>query len=236
MLDRTFSFFLMGYVYFPGQPISAVVWNSTCTVKLREFVIFSEMSLSNSNMIHQPNSDSSLQMSEKDPFNRKSYLSNELGLSQLHHYVGPDNVPELRAVHRDAYPTAIFYLATILGLYLLGLLTILIHYMNSSYGKWAWTLSDVWDEIRYFTSFLAYIYEHYGRLFSPISFTICFVSLTFALLLLHSFFVSYSDPHSGAEHVAKPRALQSQDTKKMKSATTRKNVRWLKRECEKCPT
>ena len=236
MLDRTFSFFLMGYVYFPGQPISAVVWNSTCTVKLREFVIFSDMSLSNSNMIHQPNSD--LQMSEKDPFNRKSYLSNELGLSQLHHYVGPDNVPELRAVHRDAYPTAIFYLATILGLYLLGLLTILIHYMNSSYGKWAWTLSDVWDEIRYFTSFLAYIYEHfytdYGRLFSPISFTICFVSLTFALL--HSFFVSYSDPHSGAEHVAKPRALQSQDTKKMKSATTRKNVRWLKRECEKCPT
>merc|ERR1712004_258660 len=105
-----------------------------------------EMSLlSNSEMIQHQNPNNMI----KDPFNRKSYLSHgELGLSQLQHYVGPDNVPELRAVHRDAYPTAIFYLATILGLYLLGLLTILIHYMNSSYGKWAWTLSDVWDEIR----------------------------------------------------------------------------------------
>ena len=105
--------------------------------------------LSNSEMIQHQNPNNMI----KDPFNRKSYLSHgELGLSQLQHYVGPDNVPELRAVHRDAYPTAIFYLATILGLYLLGLLAILIHYMNSSYGKWAWTLSDVWDEIRYFTS------------------------------------------------------------------------------------
>ena len=127
-----------------------------------------EMSLlSNSEMIQHQNPNNMI----KDPFNRKSYLSHgELGLSQLQHYVGPDNVPELRAVHRDAYPTAIFYLATILGLYLLGLLTILIHYMNSSYGKWAWTLSDVWDEIRYFTQ----------------PFWLTFTSLTKRRYLLHS--------------------------------------------------
>ena len=81
-------------------------------------------------------------------FNRKSHLT-ELGMSQLHHYVGPDNISELQAIHKDAYPTAIFYLSTILGLYVLGLFVILVHYMNSSYGKWAWTLNDVWDELRY---------------------------------------------------------------------------------------
>ena len=70
-------------------------------------------------------------------------------MSQLHHYVGPDNISELQAIHKDAYPTAIFYLSTILGLYVLGLFVILVHYMNSSYGKWAWTLNDVWDELRY---------------------------------------------------------------------------------------
>lgn len=80
-------------------------------------------------------------------FNRKSHLT-ELGMSQLHHYVGPDNISELQAIHKDAYPTAIFYLSTILGLYVLGLFVILVHYMNSSYGKWAWTLNDVWDELR----------------------------------------------------------------------------------------
>ena len=83
-------------------------------------------------------------------FNRKSnqYLP-ELGMSQLHHYVSPENKSELRAIHKEAYPTAIFYLSTILGLYVLGLVVILIHYMNSSYGKWTWTLNDVWDELRY---------------------------------------------------------------------------------------
>ena len=83
-------------------------------------------------------------------FNRKSnqYLP-ELGMSQLHHYVSPENKSELRALHKEAYPTAIFYLSTILGLYVLGLVVILIHYMNSSYGKWTWTLNDVWDELRY---------------------------------------------------------------------------------------
>ena len=49
-------------------------------------------------------------------FNRKSnqYLP-ELGMSQLHHYVSPENKSELRAIHKEAYPTAIFYLSTILG-------------------------------------------------------------------------------------------------------------------------
>ena len=72
------------------------------------------------------------------------------GLSHLHHYVRVDNVPELQAVHQEAYPTAIFYVTTILALYACGLLIILIHYMNSSYGKWAWSFNDVWDELRYF--------------------------------------------------------------------------------------
>ena len=94
-----------------------------------------------------PQNVPNLNLPGSQSFNRKSF-TNELGLSQFYHYVGPDNVPELQAVHRDAYPTAIFYLATILGLYVFGLLVILIHYMNSSYGQWAWTLNDVWDELR----------------------------------------------------------------------------------------
>ena len=72
----------------------------------------------------------------------------DFGLSHLHHYVRSDNV-ELKAVHQEAYPTAIFYVTTILAIYVCGLLVILIHYMNSSYGRWAWTLNDVWDELRY---------------------------------------------------------------------------------------
>ena len=54
---------------------------------------------------------------------------------------------ELQAIHSGAQPTAMFYVTTILIMYLFGLLTIFIHYMNSSYGKWTWTLSDVWDEL-----------------------------------------------------------------------------------------
>ena len=69
-------------------------------------------------------------------------------LSPLHLHVGPDNGPELQAVHKEAYPTAIFYVTTILALYACGLLIILIHYMNSYYGKWAWSLNDVWDELK----------------------------------------------------------------------------------------
>ena len=182
MLDRTFSFLPNGVPSqvnpFQHTKKKRFLYNiesreNTCTVKLKQYFILyfqkeTEMSLlSNSEMMHQKPNPNMI----KDPFNRKSYLSHgELGLSQLQHYVGPDNVPELRAVHRDAYPTAIFYLATILGLYLLGLLTILIHYMNSSYGKWAWTLSDVWDEIRYFTQ----------------PFWLTFTSLTKRRYLLHT--------------------------------------------------
>ena len=40
-----------------------------------------------------------------------------------------------------------FYITTILVMYLLGLILIFVHYMNSSYGKWNWTLSDAWDEL-----------------------------------------------------------------------------------------
>ena len=32
-------------------------------------------------------------------------------------------------------------------MYLFGLILIFIHYMNSSYGKWMWTLSDAWEEL-----------------------------------------------------------------------------------------
>ena len=41
-------------------------------------------------------------------------------LSQLHHYVGPQNIPELRNIHSQAQPTAIFYVTTIISLYLIG--------------------------------------------------------------------------------------------------------------------
>jgi hypothetical protein len=81
--------------------------------------------------------------------NRKGYEGYDLaGLNHMHLYVGPENVHELRAVHRDSYPSAIFYVSTILGLYVCGLILILIHYMNSSYGRWAWSFSDIWDELR----------------------------------------------------------------------------------------
>jgi len=51
-------------------------------------------------------------------------------------------------IHGDAPPSAAFYVSTILLLYLLGLLLILVHYMNSSYGSWNWNLADVWRELR----------------------------------------------------------------------------------------
>lgn len=72
----------------------------------------------------------------------------ELGMSQLHHYVTRNNMHEFRALHREAEPSAIFYISTIVCLYVIGLVLILVHYMNSSYGQWAWSLSDVWDELR----------------------------------------------------------------------------------------
>jgi len=74
-------------------------------------------------------------------------LKDMMRLSQLHHYVSPENHHELRAIHQEAQSTALIYLSTIGGLYLVGLVLILIHYMNTSYGKWTWTLRDVWDEI-----------------------------------------------------------------------------------------
>ena len=60
----------------------------------------------------------------------------------------PKNMQELKAIHSEGQATAVFYVATILCMYFLGLLVIFVHYMNSSYGKWTWTCSDVWDELR----------------------------------------------------------------------------------------
>ena len=57
------------------------------------------------------------------------------------------NDAELKLIHDGAHPTAMFYITTILVMYLLGLILIFVHYMNSSYGKWNWTLSDAWDEL-----------------------------------------------------------------------------------------
>jgi hypothetical protein len=66
----------------------------------------------------------------------------------LHHYVNPENIPELDSIHSEARPTAVAYVSTILLLYLFGLCAILVHYMNSSYGSWTWTLDDLWQELK----------------------------------------------------------------------------------------
>ena len=57
-------------------------------------------------------------------------LKDMMRLSQLHHYVSPENHHELRAIHQEAQSTALIYLSTIGGLYLIGLVLILIHYMK----------------------------------------------------------------------------------------------------------
>ena len=68
---------------------------------------------------------------------------------------------QLNDIHKAAHPTAMFYITTILSMYLFGLLLIFVHYMNSSYGKWTWTLSDVWDELT-----PAFFNQRYGKSFS----------------------------------------------------------------------
>jgi succinate dehydrogenase hydrophobic anchor subunit len=40
------------------------------------------------------------------------------------------------------------YVSSILALYVLGLLVIVVHHMNSSYGAWAWGLTDLWAEFK----------------------------------------------------------------------------------------
>ena len=70
------------------------------------------------------------------------------GVSHLHHFIGPHNVEELRLIHNRASHTATFYICTIMGLYLVGLVAILLHYMNSYYGSWNWNFSDIWTELR----------------------------------------------------------------------------------------
>ena len=67
--------------------------------------------------------------------------------SLMHDVNNPTNEAELKVVHDGAHPTAMFYITSILIMYLFGLLLIFVHYMNSSYGKWNWTPSDAWDEL-----------------------------------------------------------------------------------------
>lgn len=72
----------------------------------------------------------------------------DLSITHLHHFVGPRNVEELDAIHGSAKHTATFYISTILTLYVIGLVLILIHYMNSYYGSWNWSIFDVWTELK----------------------------------------------------------------------------------------
>ena len=53
-----------------------------------------------------------------------------------------------RALHGQAAPSATFYVVSILSFYLFGLAMILVHYMNSYYGAWNWSLSDAWLEVK----------------------------------------------------------------------------------------
>jgi len=78
-----------------------------------------------------------------------TYCDNKMG--HLHHYIGPHHVKanaELRALHGQAAPSATFYVVSILSFYLFGLALILVHYMNSYYGAWNWSLSDAWLEVK----------------------------------------------------------------------------------------
>ena len=70
------------------------------------------------------------------------------GFGHLHYHIGPQNVEELKAIHSRAGPSATFYVTAIFCLYLLGLAVILVHYMNSYYGSWNWTLDDIWVEVK----------------------------------------------------------------------------------------
>ncbi len=66
----------------------------------------------------------------------------------IHHLVSPENRPELAKIHGDAPVTGAIFVSTIVLLYLVGLGLIAVHYMNASYGRWSWTLDDLWEEIR----------------------------------------------------------------------------------------
>jgi len=79
---------------------------------------------------------------------RPAQFENRDGFGYLHHVIGPQNVEELKVIHRQAGPTATFYITTIICLYLLGLAVILVHYMNNYYGAWNWTFADVWIEVK----------------------------------------------------------------------------------------
>ena len=82
-------------------------------------------------------------------FNRRQITIDAFeGTSSLRLHVNTkQSLAELNATHESAPHTAWFYITTILIMYLFGLILIFVHYMNSSYGKWMWTLSDAWDEL-----------------------------------------------------------------------------------------
>ena len=57
-------------------------------------------------------------------------------------------VVELEAIHANAPTTAVVYVSSVIFLYLLGLIFIFMHHMNTAYGPWIWTFADAYDELR----------------------------------------------------------------------------------------
>ncbi len=55
---------------------------------------------------------------------------------------------ELEAIHASAPATAAVYVSSVLVIYVLGLIIIFMHHMNTAYGPWIWTLADACDELR----------------------------------------------------------------------------------------
>ena len=68
-------------------------------------------------------------------------------MALLNPMVVPADPNEVREIQADAFRKAAFYVGVILGLYLVGLVLVLVHYMNGAFGRWNWTLADVWEEI-----------------------------------------------------------------------------------------
>ena len=58
------------------------------------------------------------------------------------------SLTELEAIHASAPATAAVYVSSVLAIYVLGLIIIFMHHMNTAYGPWIWTLADACDELR----------------------------------------------------------------------------------------
>jgi hypothetical protein len=50
----------------------------------------------------------------------------------------PCLILELEAIHASAPATAVIYVSSVLAIYLLGLIIIFMHHMNTAYGPWIW--------------------------------------------------------------------------------------------------